>query len=387
MATFSPRHLLRFIKTEQFSGILLLVSVLLSLVIANTFLSAYILPLLTYSTVIVTPLCSIVFHVPTWVNDGLMSVFFLLVGLEIKREFVEGELSSFKKASLPVFAAMGGMLMPALIYSLCNVGKASLVGWAIPTATDIAFALAVLALLGNRVPSSLKVFLIALAIVDDLGAIVMIALFYSVELHYDYLLWAALVVGLLMLLNRFGIQCVVWYVLLGLLLWYLLLHSGVHATLSGVILAFTIPTNAGRDTSPLERLEQYLQLPVGYVIMPLFAFVNTCIFLDISVFEHWTPISLGILLGLVLGKPLGIVLFSFFAVRAKIGVLPKGCYWKQIVGLGMLGGIGFTMSIFVSMLSFADVGLQVQAKTFVLLASLCSGFMGYFYLNRLSKRL
>ncbi len=322
-----------------------------------------------------------------WVNDGLMAVFFLLVGLEIKRELLEGELSSLKQAALPIFGALGGVLAPALIFYGINAGEPTASGWGIPMATDIAFAIGILSILGNRLPLGLKIFLTALAIVDDLMAILVIAVFYSTELHLDYLLYAGGIMVLLIALNRFGVTSLLFYLVPGLVMWYCIHHSGVHATLAGVLTAFTIPTNQTSKESPLEKLEHALVNPVNFVIMPIFAFVNTNIRFEAGMVEGLvSPLGLGILLGLFLGKPLGILLFSWVSVRFRLSSLPAHVSWGQMAGVGMLAGIGFTMSIFIALLSFQEEAYQTNAKFAILMASLLSGMAGYLVLSRYARK-
>ena len=322
-----------------------------------------------------------------WINDGLMAIFFLLVGLEIKRELVEGELSSFKQAALPVFAAIGGMLVPAVVYTLFNQGTATANGWGIPMATDIAFAIAVITLLGKRVPLSLKVFLTALAIVDDLGAIVVIALFYSTEMHLNYLLYAAGVLALLIVFNRMGVKNVWLYLLPGAVMWYFIHHSGIHATIAGVLTALTLPTTPDETESPLEKLEHALTKPVNFLIMPIFALANTNIAFELSMRDGLTSsLGLGIIFGLLVGKPIGIVFFSWLSVKLGISSLPTGTRWIQFLGLGLLAGIGFTMSIFIALLSFDDPAFQTQAKFAILVASLVAGLLGYLFLRKLGAK-
>lgn len=322
-----------------------------------------------------------------WINDGLMAVFFLLVGLEIKRELVEGELSSFKQAALPVFAAVGGMLVPAAVYTLFNQGTTTASGWGIPMATDIAFAIAVISLLGKRVPLSLKVFLTALAIVDDLGAILVIAVFYSTEMHLNYLLYASGVLALLVVFNRIGVKNIWLYLLPGIAIWYFIHHSGVHATIAGVLTALTLPTTPDERESPLEKLEHALTKPVNFLIMPIFALANTNISFEPEMLDGLTStLGLGIISGLLLGKPAGIVFFSWLFVKTGISALPSGTRWIQIVGLGLLAGIGFTMSIFIALLSFSEPAFQIQAKFAILVASLLAGLLGYLFLMRFGTR-
>lgn len=327
------------------------------------------------------------FTVSAWINDALMAVFFLLVGLEIKRELLEGELSSLRKASLPVVAALGGMLFPALIYFMFNKGSATASGWGIPMATDIAFALAIISLLGKNIPASLKIFLAALAIVDDLGAILVIALFYTESVHLDYLFMAGIVMIILLIFNYLKLKPLYFYLVPGIFLWYFIHHSGIHATIAGVLLAFTIPTNATDRESPLEKLEHLLNGPVNYLIMPLFALANTNITFQREMLNGLvSPLGLGIILGLFAGKTIGVTLFSWIAVKLKLGSLPSHAGWKHIIGLGMLAGIGFTMSIFISLLSFSDATHVTAAKFAVLCASVIAGLAGFMYLKSINNR-
>ena len=321
-----------------------------------------------------------------WVNDGLMVVFFLLVGLEIKREVLLGELSSRRSAALPVAAAIGGMVVPAAIYAAMNRGGAGAAGWGIPMATDIAFALGILALLGDRLPSGLRVYLAALAIVDDLGAVLVIALFYTSSIYWSALGAAALTVAVLIGVNRAGVRHAAVYVVLGLLLWLFVLASGIHATVAGVLLAFTIPARGRADTDAdhalLARMEGALHAPVSFVIMPIFALANAGIPLGAGVANAIrTPVALGVMLGLVLGKPIGIMLASAVAVRAGAAELPTGVAWRHVHGVSWLGGIGFTMSLFIAGLAFADAGILDIAKLGVLAGSACAGVAGYLLLR------
>lgn len=320
-----------------------------------------------------------------FVNDGLMAVFFLLVGLEIKRELIAGELSSFEKASIPVSAAIGGMIVPALLYALFNHGTATTSGWGIPMATDIAFAIGVLSLLGNRVPDSLKILLTALAVVDDLGAVVVIALFYSSGISFFYLMLSGFVLLLLFIMNRSGVKSLVFYLIPGILLWYFMYSSGVHSTISGVLLAMVIPFRKNEEHTPLLRLEHWLHRPVNFIIMPLFALVNTAIVFDPGILHQViSPESFGIATGLIFGKPIGILLFIGLAIILKIGKLPEGINMKHIAGIGILGGIGFTMSIFISLLAFKEPEYILNAKLVILLSSFIAGTIGYFVLLKIN---
>lgn len=317
-----------------------------------------------------------------WVNDGLMAVFFFLIGLELKREVVTGELSKLRNALLPVVGALGGMLVPAMIYLFFNRGTDTESGFGIPMATDIAFAVGILSLLGKRVPFALKVFLTALAVIDDLGAIVVIAVFYSSGIYWLNLGIALGIFVLLVLLNRMRIRFIWIYLAGGILLWYFMLHSGVHATIAGVLLALTIPFDKNDSVSPSHQLQHFLHLPVAFFILPLFALANTAI----GIAPGWTgnfsePYALGILCGLILGKPLGIFLFCLTSVLTGLCRLPTGISWKNLIGTGFLAGIGFTMSIFITLLAFEDVQLVNDAKFMILCASFSAGIIGYIWLK------
>ncbi|WKS94507.1 Na+/H+ antiporter NhaA [Riemerella columbina] len=377
----------KFLESNQSSGLLLMVCVMISLMIANSSLAE------SFQNLLNTQLGFEKFHlrysVDMWVNDGLMAIFFLLVGLEIKRELLEGELSEFRKASLPIVAALGGMLVPALIFTLFNQGTPYQKGWAIPMATDIAFCLAIISMLGKRVPSSVKIFLAALAIVDDLGAIVVIALFYTDQLHWDYLGYSAIILAILAALNYFNVKKLIFYLIPGVFLWYFIHHSGIHATIAGVLLAFTIPTNVSvTEISPLEKLEEKLHLPVNFLIMPIFALANTNITLKEKMVDGlFSNFGFGIILGLFLGKMIGINLFSYIAIKLKISELPHKSNWYQMIGSGFLAGIGFTMSIFIALLSYkGHPEIQEEAKFAILVASILSGIVGYQLLKLFSKK-
>lgn len=325
-----------------------------------------------------------------WINDGLMAVFFLLIGLELERELYNGELSSLRNALLPIVAAMGGLCLPALIHFALNRGTPTQTGIGIPMATDIAFALGVLALLGPRVPASLKVFLTGVAVMDDLGAIVIIALFYTAQLSSAYLVGAIAVFVSLILLNRVGrVRSLAPYLLGGMVMWFLMLKSGVHATVAGVLLAFAIPFSASQDdeASPSHRLEHWLHKPVAFIVLPMFALANTGIVIDLDWAQNLTSAnSLGVIAGLVLGKPLGIALFSLLAVSTGIGRLPLEMSWRHVFGAGLLGGIGFTMSMFITNLAFVGKpGLINASKMAIVAASVVAGLIGYMWLKRLGE--
>lgn len=311
-----------------------------------------------------------------------MAVFFLLVGLEIKKEIVAGELSTTKKALLPVLCAIGGAVTPAVIYALFNNGRETADGWGIPMATDIAFALAIMSMLSKRVPASLKIFLAALAIADDLMAIVVIALFYAGEIHTQYVLYAVVVILLMLVLNRLKVHNLFCYLIPGVFLWYFIHHSGIHATVAGVLTALFIPVAIEGKSSPLQRLEHFLSQPVNLLIVPIFAFCNTNITFESGMpAALFTPLGLGIILGLLTGKPLGILLVSWLGTKTRICHLPEKATWRHMLGTGLLAGIGFTMSIFMALLSFADEHLIAQAKFSVLCGSVISAAIGFLILK------
>lgn len=378
------------VSREAAAGLVLLGAAVLALIAANSSLNddyerALALPL----SIGVAPfvLSKSLLH---WINDGLMVIFFFVVGLEIKREILRGALSSRKAALLPVIAALGGMIAPALIYSAINWdNNVALKGWAIPAATDIAFVVGVLAVLGSRVPQSLKVFLLALAIIDDLGAILIIAFFYTGDLSLSALALAFAGVAALALLNHLNVMRVWAYVLIGAFVWLCVLKSGVHATLAGVATALAVPlTDAKGREGPLERLEHRLSPWVSFVILPIFAFANAGIYLgEISLKDLTSPISLGIALGLIIGKPLGIYSFARVAIRSGAGARPDGATEMQLFGTAILGGIGFTMSLFIGMLAFPDPDASAHVKLGVLTGSLVSAILGYIVLLRTNNRL
>lgn len=372
----------RFFASEKIGGMVLLACTVASLLIANSALSV------PYLALWQTKVAGL--SIEHWINDGLMAIFFLLVGLELERELYNGELSQPRKALLPILAAIGGIAVPALIHFAWNAGQPTQAGIGIPMATDIAFALGVMALLGDRVPPALKIFLTALAVMDDLGAIIVIALFYSSGLNWPYLLGAAAMFGGLLMCNRVWRITALWpYLLGGALMWFCMLKSGVHATIAGVLLAFAIPFSARAEdqASPSHRLEHLLHRPVALGILPLFALANTGIVIGSDWFAGLlSPNGLGIMMGLILGKPIGILLLCLVAVRAGWCLLPQGVAWKHIAGAGMLAGIGFTMSIFITNLAFAGNPALIDAsKMAVLLASLVAGTLGLLALRVAEK--
>jgi NhaA family Na+:H+ antiporter len=375
----------QFIRLEAAGGILLLITAVLAMLIANSPLAPLYGSLL--DTTIAVQIGALEIRKPLllWVNDGLMAVFFFLVGLEIKREVLEGELSSVSQIVLPAVGALGGMLVPAAIYVWLNWNDSgALDGWAIPVATDIAFALALLGVFGARVPTALKVFLLTLAIFDDLAAIVIIALFYSGDLSISALATggAALAAGVIM--NRLGVTRVSAYILLGIVLWTAVLKSGVHATLAGVLIAFCVPMRDTEGNSPLRSLEHDLHTPVAFVILPIFAFANAGLALGgMSLADIVHPVTLGVLLGLLLGKPIGVVLFVGLAVMLRLVSLPANVNWLQVVGVGFACGIGFTMSLFIAGLAFEHGGGDYFAgdRLGILLGSILSAIAGYLVLQ------
>lgn len=369
----------QFFESEKSGGITLIFCTFISLLIANSSFQDDYLHLFEYKMGGMS--------VEHWVNDGLMAIFFLLIGLELKREFQVGELSSLKKASLPIFSAVGGMLIPASIYAYFNFGQTTDTGFGIPMATDIAFALGALSLLGDKIPTSLKVFLTALAVIDDLGAILVIAIFYTKTILIDNLIISLVLFVFLLLMNRFKVRSLWVYLPIGVVMWYFMHHSGIHATITGVLLAFTIPTSYNKKGfSPSEFLQSKLHYPVPYFILPLFALINTAVIIG----PDWESAfmqnaSLGILFGLVVGKPLGIFLFSFIAIKLKLGEKPDQTTWGQLFGVGILGGIGFTMSIFVTLLAFNDTDLINNSKFAIIISSVLAGVLGIFVLKITGK--
>lgn len=374
-----------FMRLESAGGILLLISAILAMLVANSPLSQLYEALL--GTTVAIQVGALVINKPLllWVNDGLMAIFFFLIGLEIKREIMEGELSSFSQVILPGVGALGGMIVPAAIYTWLNWGDAvALDGWAIPVATDIAFALALLSVFGSRVPLALKVLLLTLAIFDDFAAIVIIALFYSDELSLTALLIGVVALTIAVAMNRMGVTRTSSYVLLGLVLWIAVLKSGVHATLAGVLIAFCIPLRDKGGRSPLRELESNLHEPVAFAILPVFAFANAGLALSgISVDDLLHPVTLGAMAGLLLGKPLGILSFVGLAVALRFAQLPTGVDWRQLLGVAFACGIGFTMSLFISGLAFEhDSGGYIRGDRLgILVGSLLSALAAYIVLH------
>ena len=379
-----------FFRLEAASGLLLLISAICALIISNSaFASVYFEILQTYFFIGVNNI-GIKLSLLHWINDALMAIFFFFVTLEIKREFINGELSNKKQALLPIIAAVGGMLVPALIYIYINFNNSdTLNGWAIPTATDIAFSLGVLSLLGSRVPISLKVFLTALAIIDDLGAIIIIAFFYTGDLSIKYLSLLLITFICLIFLNKFNVKKFLPYLFFGLILWFFTHESGVHATISGVLLATVIPhREKEKDFSLLTKIEHNISPYVAFGIMPLFALANAGVSLEgVTLSSLMLPVPLGILLGLFFGKQLGVLLFSYASIKLKIAQMPNNGNWLSLYGVGVLTGIGFTMSLFIGNLAFVDNTQYMDGvKIGVLAGSLLSTLFGYFLLLITSKK-
>ncbi|MDX8409234.1 MAG: Na+/H+ antiporter NhaA [Mariprofundales bacterium] len=380
-----------FISKESAGGIVLMVATVLALMLSNSLLAPWYEAFVHLTLAIHIGDYQLSHSLYHWVNDGLMAIFFFLIGLEVKREIMEGQLSSLRRVALPAIAALGGMVVPAAIYLAFNAHQPQAInGWAIPTATDIAFALGVLSLLGKRVPISLKLFLMALAIFDDMGAIVVIAIFYTDQPSTVALTIAGATLLALVTLNMLGITRKAAYVLLGAVLWLSVLKSGVHATLAGILLSFTIPLRAidaqKHAISPLKEIEHQLHPWVAFLILPLFAFVNAGINLgNIAPAQMAASVPLGIMLGLFIGKQLGVFGFSWLAIRSGLAQLPEACNWRQLYGVSVLTGIGFTMSLFITSLAFEDDALFNHTdKLAILIGSLLSGIVGYMILRRRS---
>ncbi|RIJ27174.1 Na+/H+ antiporter NhaA [Henriciella mobilis] len=378
--TFIVARIQNFLRLESSAGILLMIAAVLALVASNSPLVGYYTGLLSTPVEVQVGALEIAKPLILWINDGLMAIFFFLIGLEIKREILQGELSSFDKAALPIFAAVGGMAGPALVFIALNANSPeSLNGWAIPAATDIAFALGVLMLLGSRVPVSLKIFLLAIAIIDDLGAIMIIALFYTADLSLMALGWAALGVASLVALNRMGVKTIAPYALIGTFIWVCVLKSGVHATLAGVVTALAVPIygKTADSQSPLHKLEHGLHPWVAYGVLPVFAFANAGVSLSgVSLDDLLSPLPLGIAAGLFVGKQIGVFGATVLAVKAGIARRPEGASWMHLYGVACLTGIGFTMSLFIGTLAFDSAARLDQVRLGVLLGSLMSALMG-----------
>jgi Na+:H+ antiporter, NhaA family len=423
------RPINEFLHQEASGGILLIICTIIALVWANSpWFESYHHLWHTYITIDIGKLLNLNYSIHHWINDGLMAIFFFTVGLEIKRELLVGELSSLQKASLPIAGAIGGMVAPALLYTIFNAGGEGVNGWGIPMATDIAFVVGIMALLGPRIPLSLKIFVLALAIADDIGAVLVIAIFYTAEVSITALIIAGIVVLILVVLNKLGTKSLIPYTILGIILWLAFLKSGVHATIAGVLLAFTIPASSRYNTqkfsekvkdlinkfdstgdhgqnvlsnqerqtdvmaieescqkvlTPLQRFEHGLHPWVAFLIIPVFALANAGVTLaGLDIFSAlFSPVSLGIIIGLFIGKQLGIFAFSFIAVKMKFATLTEGVNWKNLYGAGILAGIGFTMSLFIAGLAFNDQALIDLSKIGILTGSLFAGVFGFVFLK------
>lgn len=365
-----------FVDSEKAGGITLIVCTLFSLLCANSIIGQNYISIWNYS-----------FYnhpIEYWINDGLMTFFFLLIGLELEREIYIGELSNIKKALFPILAAIGGMIFPASIYLALNYGTFTQSGAGIPMATDIAFALGILSLLGKRIPISLKIFLTALAVIDDLGAILIIALFYTKTILWTNLFIALGIFVFLFLLNRLKIQNLIPYLIGGVAMWFFMLNSGVHATITGVLLAFVIPFGNGNKSSSSYLLQHSLHKPVAFILLPLFALANTAIILNSNWIDYINQkYTIGIALGLIIGKPIGIWLFSFLSVKLKLCQLPENTNWKSIFGVSILGGIGFTMSIFIALLALPNPTYIDNAKIIIMISSFLMGIIGIIFLKNI----
>lgn len=380
MKKFQAKELFKdFLESEKSGGLILIFCTLISLIITSSYIG------ISYQEFWHLNIAGE--SIEYWINDGLMTIFFLLIGLELEREIYIGELSKIKDALFPIFGAIGGMFIPAGIYLYFNYGTSSQVGVGVPMATDIAFALGILSLLGDRVPASLKVFLTALATIDDLGAILIIAIFYSSTLFWSYLLIAAAIFCGLLLLNRFNVNNISLYLIGGIAMWYFMLNSGVHATITGILLAFAIPFREDDEASPSYTIQHHLHKPVAFIILPLFALANTAIAINGNLGEVFTyNYSIGILLGLVLGKPIGIFLFTFLVDKTGISKLPSDLNWSVIISTGFLGGIGFTMAIFITLLAFDEITIINNTKLVVLISSFLAALIGYIGLKLFLKK-
>ena len=382
-----PSAIIKLFRHEAAGGVLLMISALAAMIVANSALNPYYDGFLSTKFAITLDGNGLSKPLILWINDGLMAIFFFVIGLELKAELLEGKLKNPRDVVLPGMAAIGGMAAPAIVYLSLNAGTTAAGGWAIPAATDIAFALGVLALLGDRVPSSLKVFLLTLAILDDMGAIVIIALFYTAESKAMYLLWAVIPLAIMVMRAQAGAHRMAPTLMLGAVLWYLVLKSGVHATLAGVVTAFCIPLKDKWGKSPLHSLEHGLSPYVAFFIVPVFAFANAGVVLEgLSINDLFAPLPLGIAAGLVVGKQVGVFGLTFAMVKLGWARLPHGSNWLQIYGIACLAGIGFTMSLFIGSLSFEDPEMVNAVRLGVLCGSAVSAVLGYLALHLASQR-
>lgn len=372
-----------FFQSQQVSGFILIIGTIASLLLSNSQFGENFIAFWGIKIGFHTSHLHLEHSVVNWINDGFMTLFFLLVGIEIKRELVSGELNSRKKALLPIIGAIGGMAMPALFFFLINKNSPStLNGVGIPTATDIAFAIAILGLLGDRVPNSIRIFLTALAIIDDLGAIVVIAVFYGTGIHWAWIIASAIICVIILILNHKDITHTWLYIILGITLWFCMLHSGIHSTIAGVLFAFLLPRQSEKESKMSDKFEHTLQIPVSYFILPIFAIANTALKIDSGIISNAiTPLSIGIFVGLFLGKPVGIFSFCWISNKLKLTKFGNDISYKHLIGAGILGGIGFTMSIFISNLAFYDILLVQISKITILVTSFCAAIVGYLTLR------
>ncbi len=374
-----------FTRSEKNAGIVLIACAIISLVIANSGFSESYIHFWHQHVGFTFLNFDMNLSIEHWINDGIMTIFFLMVGLEIERELYNGELNPIKNAILPIAGAIGGMLIPAVIFIAVNYHTPTVTGFGIPMGTDIAFALGIIALAGNKVPVSIKVILTAIAIIDDLGSILIIAFFYGNNLQFIYLAIALGIFIVLLILNRLKVNSIFPYISLGILMWFFMMQSGIHPTISGVLLAFAYPFGDGSETSPSIKLQHALHLPVAFIILPLFTLANTAIPLKSEFINSLNSAhSFGIALGLIIGKPLGIILALFAITKTKLVSLPKGITWYDILSMGFIAGIGFTMSIFITQLAFSEEVIVQSSKMMILIASCCAGIIGYllFYFKR-----
>ncbi len=375
-----------FFNNKKSSGFILLCCTLTSLLLSNYLIGESYMNFWHYEVGYDTEHFHFNHSLEQWINEGLMTVFFLVVGLEIEREIYAGELNPISKSILPITAAFGGMIMPALLFTLINLGLDTQVGFGIPMATDIAFAIALLSLLGKKIPNAIKVLLTSVAIIDDLGSIVVIALFYGKGIDWVYLSFAMNIAGLMLVFNYFKVRFLAIYLGLGLIMWFCMLNSGIHASITGVFLAFAIPFENGHPHSPSNTLHHYLDIPVSYVILPIFTLANTALIINIQSFSSILDYhTMGILVGLLIGKPIGILGAVFLAQKLKLAKIPRGITYYHILGMGFLAGIGFTMSIFITLLAFKDAALVQDSKIMILISSTLAGLIGYLILNNFKR--
>jgi Na+:H+ antiporter, NhaA family len=376
-----------FFESEKTGGIILIICSIASLLLANSMFGVSYQEAWHHKLDFSFAGLNLDLSIEHWINDGLMTIFFLMVGLEIERELYKGELSHFRNAILPVSAAIGGMVVPAGIHFLLNRGQDTVSGFGIPMATDIAFSLGILSLLGNRVPLSVKIFLTALAIIDDLGAVAVIGIFYTSDFSLFHFAISIGIFAALMIFNKIGIKSLWLYLVPGIVMWYFMLQSGVHATITGVLLAFALPFTVKDEDNPSYKLQRWLHKPVSFIILPIFAIANTCLTLSADTIKTLAENnSVGIFLGLVIGKPVGICLACYVMLKSKLADLPTGVNLKMIVGVGLLAGIGFTMSVFISNLAFSNPATVEASKMAILAASLIAGIVGYLFLKNVLNR-